>query len=482
MSILNHAPKGVTLRDIQVEALLKIEAAYKTSEVIAVRLSPGSGKSIIALTLANWRKSLGEKTRYIIPNNALVAQLKATHPDVAVLEKQAAYYCDDFARSCNDTKIKCKRFCGDCPFVAAKKYAKEASVVAMNPWVYYTHGLYAKNVIFDEAHSLIEQLGEMGHVKLWQREFKFPNSFLAVSDVVAWLQQEMRRNPDKRLANALRDVIRIKGEATIEYNYGIHRGREDKLLHIKPAGVRDVVCDFFWPLKTVRKLILLSATINQLDLDDLGLSNRRVAFIDSDSPIPAAQRPIIYEPKYSLAYRHRDAAIPYLAKTAEEMLARYPEKGLIHLTYAVASKLRERLTDPRLIFHDKNTKASELARFKSLPASSGAVLIGSGVWDGIDLPYDDCRWNWVAQIPWPSLAAPDIKKRAEQSETWYDWQVWKRIIQALGRGTRAIDDRCVNLLSDVTFNRLLLNDTKREPKDRMFPQYLRDALKIISVK
>jgi len=479
MRILNHVPAGVVLRPVQRDMLLAIEEAYRTADVFVVRAPTGSGKTIISVVIARWRASLGEKTAYVQPTNILAAQVKERHPEVHILNRKSSYHCEMFDRTCAETAEKCKRQCKGCPYTQAKKLTRVKPVTVQNQWIYFSHSNFEKNVIFDEGHTLLETLTNFGGVKLWQHEFNIPTDFKTVADVVAWIQAKMHVQEDKRLAAALKDILRIQDEAKLEYNWDKHRGRDALLLHVKPQSVKSIG-ELFWPRQKVKKLFLLSATLHPIDIADLGLEHRRVVYIDGDSPIPAANRPIFIKPVVNLSYKLLDAALPVLAKEIKIIMDQYPnKKGIVHVPYAIGQRLRPLLQDERLIYHDRETKNAALEQFKLSEPEAGKVFICSGLFEGLDLPYDAARWQIIAKTPFPSLADPGVVKRANESADWYSWQTLKKLVQAFGRIVRAADDMGDTYVLDSNVLRLINEDLRRDKKQRMIPAYVREAMKFV---
>ncbi len=218
----------------------------------------------------------------------------------------------------------------------------------------------------------------------------------------------------------------------------------------------------------------MSATIGAKDIEYLGLNRRRVYTIKCLSPILAERRPVKYEPVGSMSYAKQQDNLPRLAAKIRELLARHPnEKGVVHLTYSLAARLRPLLSDePRLIWHNKYDKQEQFRKFKAGKPEDGGVLMASGLYEGIDLPHDDGRWQLIAKIPWPSLADPLINYLAEQDEEYYYWETLKLVLQACGRICRRLDDYGVTYISDSSFRRLYTGARK------LMPSYFLDSLEI----
>ncbi len=222
-----------------------------------------------------------------------------------------------------------------------------------------------------------------------------------------------------------------------------------------------------WP--SVKKIILMSATINFKDIEALGLSDRRVAYIHSPSPIPAERRPFIVDDIVDVSYNNLAVSTETMAHYINNFI--YPnhqgERGLIHATYSMSQLLRNWLVGPQYLFHARENKRQVYEQYLSTP---GAVLIACGMHEGCDLPDDAGRWQVVLKIPWPSLADPAVAALAQRDPEWYDWSTAKALIQAGGRVSRHEKDFGVTYCLDGTFFKLY------DRAQHLFPHWFTDCL------
>jgi Rad3-related DNA helicase len=103
---------------------------------------------------------------------------------------------------------------------------------------------------------------------------------------------------------------------------------------------------------------MMSGTISAKDIEHLGLSRKRILYIEGKSPIPAENRPVIFEPITYVSRNNMDQATVDLAKYIQEIAAAYEgQKGLVHATYQLARDLQLHLgTGGRFMFHNKENK------------------------------------------------------------------------------------------------------------------------------
>ena len=473
MSILDYVPEGWTLRKEQHDLLVAIEKDWTSYDVFTVTAPTAVGKSLIAYVIAKWQEAKRKTVNIMPPTNVLVDQISASFPDLTVLHRKAAYSCEPFKRTCDVTAERCKQYCPDCPYIEAKAAARRAKIRLCNPYIAWSHKAHGKIAIFDEAHTLLEMLEDKKDVKLWQHEYPFPDDLHLVSDVISWGQKHLADNPDNRLNQAIIQMTAIRDGATVEYKASEYRDKPTKLLHIMPSTTK-AVPPWLWPVGKVEKIVLLSATIGPKDIVELGLAKKRVLYLTCSSPIPAANRPFIFSGRCNMAMKHRDMALPYFAEAVAELLAKHPEKGLIHLPYSLVDGFAALVTDPRFMFHTKTNKQQVLEAFRTSPVEAGRILVASGLYEGVDLPYDAARWQVIGCVPYMSLGDERIKSKMEADPDGYDWNTIRRILQATGRIVRATDDTGTTYMFDTNFSRLWHKDTRRKPP--MFPDYFRDAL------
>jgi Rad3-related DNA helicase len=475
-SILDAVPHGWDLRPEQRDLLLQLEANWKTYDIFRVVAPTAVGKSLVAKTLANWASVQSSKgsTSIIVPNNVLVNQFLEAFPDTSVLHKQDAYHCDQLDQSCKATKMRRKFFCQQCPYMCARKEAKDSRVRLANYWTYMSNRLYGSTLIVDEAHQLVDMMSAMDELRIWQSQYKFPRNMRTLYDIVVWAQAEQKRRPDdEKLESLILNLTRLGKNSAVEYREDMYRGQPDLMLHVRSTETTQAKTAL-WPSKYVRKIVLLSATIGRTDIAELGLLGRRVISLESDAPIPVAHRPVLFRPAYNMGRQYWDAALPILAERVTELLKHRPEKGIIHLPYSLAQRLQVLVNHPRLMWHDRGNKIQVLAQFRA--DTTGRVLVASGLYEGVDLPYDAARWQVIAKVPFLSLGDERVAQRAEKDPDWYAWEAIKRIMQATGRIVRAVDDWGVTGVWDASFERLVRDDDKRaEP---LIPKYFRKAIDI----
>lgn len=438
---------------------------WSQSDVIVIGAPTAFGKTAVMVMIARALASIGKSSSLIFPSNVLVDQNATGYPDVAILHRQTNYRCEDQQRSCGETKAKRKYFCKECPYTCAKDAAKKGKIRASNYHIYLANKLFSDVLIVDEAHKVIDFLEDARVIKLWRHIFKFPTNFRTVADVISWAQKQPR---SKQIKDLIDELVQIRSVATVDYTTDYYRGHPEELLRITVSDTSRMP-PMLWPSK-VKKIVLLSATIGPKDVEAMGLANRRVAFIEGESPIPPSNRRVYLDPRVNMGSAHQIQALPVFADLVRETLAAHPyDKGLLHVPYSLAARLRPLLHDePRLLWHTRDNKADVLGQFRDSPEPS--VLVASGLYEGVDLPYDAARFQIIGKAPFPSMGDEYVRARMQKDQDWLAWETLKKLIQALGRTTRTPDDHSVNYAFDIHIERLF----RENPA--MIPAWLKPAL------
>lgn len=460
MTILTHF-HGIP-RTLQREVLLDIEESWRSHDVFVIQAPVAFGKSRTAHCIARWQN----EAAIITPNNLLVNQYKETHDDLATLPKRSSFQCTDFpTSSCEVVNRSRTKHCRNCQYNVCRGAFNRAPRYVANYYTYLAHKNWRQTLIADEAHNLLQMLTDDAGAKLWHHQYKYPNDIYTLADLLQWIEKDARRQ-DPRLAKVYQWIHRERDRLLVERTWLPYRGHQRECIRIRPIDARSLP-PLLWNPHKVRKIVLMSATISTQDIKDLGLDDKRVRYIEADSPIPAANRLIKYEPTAKISYHTMDAAIPMIADKLRMLLARHPDRGVIHVTYQMARQLRAHLKDDRLIWHSQETKAAQYAAFRR--GEPGKVLVACGMTEGIDLPADLGRWQAICKIPYLSLGDAAVRHKMQFEPTWYQWSAVRGIIQASGRICRTPNDYGITYILDKSWEYLYRNNPL------LFPTWWRTA-------
>lgn len=435
-----------TPRSSQDEAFKKIAEHWDNTEVFVISAAVGTGKTGMAKTIQTYLIEEKSSCAYLVPNNSLRTQAIEEFPQLRTVKKKSEYWLDKYKMTQEEF---CRRHYAYGPKGAqyfkdlAHVKTKKCHLVA-NYFTYMAHKLYKKNVVIDEAHKLLETLRGLHYDKLWRHQHNYPNGLDTIGALLAWLETQKESKVITKLKKELKSA---SPSTVINYTEKPYRGEMRECIELLPLSVKGHK-EIFWRRDT-EKIFLMSATISKKDIEYLGLADKRVTYIDLNSDIPKANRPIVPLDVASMTYRNQETSIPLIAKKIKELAEKHKgEKGFIHANYAVARKLRKHLVGDRYIFHTEDTKKEALAHFLE---SSDGIMIGSGLTEGLSLDYDKARWQCIAKLQYPSLQDPAMRWIARNEEAYYQWMTGKDVMQATGRNCRTPEDYGVTYILDSSW-------------------------------
>lgn len=494
INLIDHFPEGFDARKEQIRILTReLNKSWDDYNVFVINAPVAFGKSIIARTIAEAaHKEQGMTTALCTPTVILQEQYTEEFKELPSLKGKARYTCHnaDYA-SCHDRYSAEENYCATCPYKQDKDECLTSPVSVFNLFSYlYLRDSYEQDdssdikdvLIIDEAQSVISQLRETFTFKFWSHIDNYPMGMLTHGDVCIWLEKHIkvmdsnatrlskkekaeRAKYKDKLLRLIEGMKGTPGDFFYEYRKDYYRGVPKEGLFIAPINMKGLV----YKLRSAKKLILMSATINKFDLEELGLSDKRVRYIDAESEIPARSRPILFFPAYKASYKNKGEYEPKLAGALLKILSLHDTKGLVHITYDMIPTLKLLLGDnPRVIWHDKKNKEAKLKEFK---ASADKVLMAAGMAEGIDLNGNEFEWQVISKITFPSLGDSLVKYQKDTKPGWYAWQTVKTLVQQSGRICRGPKDYGITYILDSNFIGLYHGIAPE-----MFPKYFKDAV------
>ena len=437
--LIDHFPYEKP-RPSQVAVLESIEKNWNRFDTFVVQVPVAGGKSAIGIAIQNWCLENSASAAITVPNNLLRDQYLGEFDWLKTLKKQSDYFLPRYNMNVKQfmTKHKIKFGPRGCEYNEDRKMVRRVGTpIVMNFMGYQAHKLFRNVMIIDEAHQMLPVLQGIHATKIWKHIHKYPSNVKSVNDILLWLEGLGEVNG--ALLKLKQEIKSLTPATTIEFTTDWYRGEERECIKLLPMDV-SAEAPIFWPKKT-KKMVLMSATIGESDVENMGLSDRRVLYIKADSEIAEKRRPIIYNPIGSMSMRNKHETMPLLVKGIEGIVSKNEgRKGFIHATYELAGMLRDELPSERFIFHDKFNKRERFEHFLSLPASSGAVFVGSGMAEGIDLKYAAGHFQIITKIPFKSLVSPSYRFLAANKPRDYIWLTSKDLLQASGRICRTPDD------------------------------------------
>lgn len=516
----------------QEELVCSLAQHFQTGgTVAALEAPPGTGKSIIGAGVA---RLLQWKLLVVTATKQLQDQYTATFPDMADLRGRGNYPCklehNQVSADLGACTMgaPCEYMYTDtgqpegigCAYYRARGIVQQKAREAVTSYSYWLrtqvgegnpfenivqHGL----VVCDEAHFLEKALKEAAALSIAWRvlvALKLSEPPETMSALSCWLQSAGERAADwlssrqqyltkwaavppavRWLCTTMLD-LRVRAPKIVEAlerqpNSWIRSteraglGAQD-LTTIKPVGLGPEVLSSLW--SRGKRFLLMSGTLSQVLLDELLLKDTIVASappalrVSVPSPFPAWSRPIFFQGVSSVTKQRSPHDEEKLVRAVDHICGTYPDsRGVVHTgNYEVMKLLREHSHyRARFITHNSVDRADKIKEFLS---STGAILVSPSATTGLDLPYDLCRFQIIAKVPWPSLGDPQVKARMNRTggRRWYMAQAAQEIAQAYGRGVRAADDSCVLYILDSTFERL-------HSWSELWPPWFREAVHML---
>ena len=100
------------------------------------------------------------------------------------------------------------------------------------------------------------------------------------------------------------------------------------------------------------------------------------------------------------------------------------------------------------------------------------VLVSPSMSEGVDLPYDKCRFQVIYKMPFPYLGDKQVNMRMKRDKKWYAYKTVMTLMQAYGRGMRAEDDSCYTYIIDSDINMLFKSPMYRT----LMPDFFKEAI------
>jgi Rad3-related DNA helicase len=418
-------------RPQQREVLESLEQGWDRYDVFIVRAPVATGKSSCAEAVAKW--AIAERnlsTTICTPTNVLVKQYLDSCDGLTAAPYRAGH--------------------SDSSWATARNAFKSADIKICNYYTYLALRAYSPILIVDESHRLLPMLTELDGVKLWKHLTGYPDYMPTILHFLQWAEG----NSKPAVKKAFDKISAHPSLYTMSHEIADYRGKDCELVNVHPLSPKNSK-PVLWP-GCVKKLILMSATIGPDDIVELGLDRRRVKLIDVSSPIPPERRPIVYDPIGSMSMYKQAENLPKLVTYIEDKMDYFPDKGLLHVTYALSSKLRAtRLIDSdRIIWHNSHDKAQKLKQWLASPPSEGKVLMACGLTEGLDVKGDLGRWQIICKCLFPDKSDIAVAEKMRNNPDWYIWQCVKEIEQAVGRICRSEDDYGITFIADSAFARL----------------------------
>ena len=513
----------------QLEIIQDINDAIKKGyKYIILEAGTGTGKSAIATTLAKMYESV-----YIL---TMTKQLQAQYSDefefplvkgrnnFACLHEKLEFSCDMGA--CKTSPTSSKFFCpygvaknptldaelafedsfggtvfyqsgAHCHYWNQKANAINSPITLMN----YDYGIvelnYVKHfgprslLILDEAHNIESKLMSTMEVTLYNRTLekdinkRISPETLKDGEIEDWMMEidairdsyedidlkDVSKNKADRIRTTIGRLKTLRNNLEKEHNNWVI-DTEESGVTFKPLRVHHYAKNNL--LKYGDVVIFMSATIlsHKMFSKWLGLNPNEVYHIKVDSPFTKEKRPIILNLAGKMSANRIKNTAPKTIPILQEILKKHEgDKGLIHThSYKCQQFITNNLYNSRLISHTSKNREQVLDFFEK--SENPLVLISPSMSEGVDLPYDKCRFQVIYKMPFPYLGDKQVNMRMKRDKKWYAYKTVMTLMQAYGRGMRAEDDSCYTYIIDSDINMLFKSPMYRS----LIPDFLKEAV------
>ncbi|WP_407376915.1 helicase C-terminal domain-containing protein [Methanobrevibacter sp.] len=513
----------------QLEIIQTINDAIRQGyKYIILEAGTGTGKSAIATTLAKMYESA-----YIL---TMTKQLQAQYSnefDFPLVKGRGNFAClnDSLETTCDMGKCKTTPTSSNfyCPFGVAKNPSLDSELAfedsyggmvfyqsanhchywnqkanAINSPItlmnydyaimelnYVKHFAPRSLLILDEAHNIENKLMATMEVTLYNRTLekdinkRISNETLKDGELEDWKMEidVIRDSYDeidlkdvaKNKADRIRSTIsRLKSLST-----NLEKEPKNWVIDADESGV------VFKPLRVHHYaknnllkygdvVIFMSATIlsHKMFSKWLGLNPNEVYHIKVDSPFTKEKRPIILDLAGKMSANRIKNTAPKTIPILEEILKKHEgDKGLIHThSYKCQQYILNNLYNSRLVSHTSKNREQILNFFEK--DENPLVLVSPSMSEGVDLPYDKCRFQIIYKIPFPYLGDKQVNMRMKRDKKWYAYKTVMTLMQAYGRGMRAEDDSCYTYIIDSDINMLFKSPMYRS----LIPDFFKEAV------
>ena len=491
-------------REGQKEALTQIGNAIQSGyRYIVIEAPTGSGKSMLAMTLARYYKSAHIITGQHILQDQYQAEFSSVE-GVFVIKGRGGYSCQVTGMSCAKglCKLSSDYSCGEaCPYRKALHQAVQSPITIHNfDSYYYQREIHPDRpmVIFDEAHNiegkclnflsltisnrLIPQIDipDLDHdVVAYQQYINkdvLPKLETRISQISSMLQQSPELLTTYEKLTALQSKIGYFNKVVAADSWVSDYKKEDDgetVITFRPVYVGEFASKMFFPKNDYSTYIFLSGTFlnKQIFCENVGLDPNETKYIELPSVFPPENRPIFVRQLGSLNYRDINKTLPVVVQSIQQILSKFPtKKGIIHThSEYIASYIQRTCHNPRLTFRrDFITVNDMLAVHQGKP---GSFIVASGLREGLDLKEDLSRVQIIVKMPYLDLGDQRVQRRKALNPSWYSYMTALNFIQMIGRSVRSKTDKAITYVLDESFLKFM------KYARRYIPNYVREAIR-----
>jgi len=204
--------------------------------------------------------------------------------------------------------------------------------------------------------------------------------------------------------------------------------------------------------------LFMSATITpDYAFDVLELDRDETSFILLPPVFPPENKPLFFIGKNALNYNSlKDPDVIDVMKHSVKSIIDFHagQKGLIlSPSFYLGSQMVYRLQGTKVFEHKSGVKLQDLILdFKRYKGS--AVLVSPSIWEGLDFPEDDSRFQIILKSPYPNLSDKRVKHIADKYPHIYQEMTLLKLLQGVGRSIRSPIDTAATYFIDPSSKKI----------------------------
>ena len=324
-------------------------------------------------------------------------------------------------------------------------------------------------LIIDEAHRLDENIVDLFsyEIPLYEygeklKNFRYDVKDLPKKDHKIWF------NLIKHLSLVDDEIMMVQSciEENPENWICSYDTFQDEKLIFYPLNIGNLAKKYWFTMGQV--CILISSTILDFDLfvNELGLDSSKVKFIQHDLPINSEKNKIYGRKTANMRKDNLKLLIPII----EEILKKHKaEKGLIITDKRDYSyRISRQIKDQRLMIYDGQDYNNRIKKFNE---GFNSVFVTSSLEDGIEFPYDQCKFQIIVKEHMYSYNQRSINKDNEYG--WYSYKQTVNLVDLLQRPITSESDYCTTYILD---ERILTGITMDILHNKRIPKYIIDLI------
>ena len=517
-----YFPKHITPRQIQLDTIQQIQDKLKSYNKIIICAPTGVGKSAIAVTIANAMK----RSFILTSSKQLQDQYIADFGNIPSVKGKSNYPCtkqiEEYHHKIDENKAmkleltcekgKCvsyksgtsiKTTCKykddielyskkTCPYYQSKydgltkktsiwNYAMFFQTMTEPSYTTYKQYLDRDCIIFDEAHTLEDQLVSFIGININKQEIKsckiklgktvsIPSVKKILEKMIKYYQKLLDNDKNINIQyyeSRIRDIKQVIKNITYNKDNFLVDNSQD-VISIKPI----YISNYFTNMIKSKYQIFMSGTIDKdMFCNSIGLSKDDVGYIDvPKSPFPIQNRSITRNYIGHLGYKADNNTKKSIYKKINEIMKYHSkDRGIIlcssvqwcnDIIQGVNKGNKSRLN----IYHSMVNGKTRKEILDDHYNSKNGVIISPSLWEGIDLSGDLSRFQIIVNVPYLYLGDKRVKTKFDRSKKWYNYNTMIKLLQGMGRSIRSEDDYAKTYILDSRFDRLLQTTKSSVPK------------------